>query len=554
MNDHPIRKRLAYILFAIVVLAGLARYAAGLPLTSALKEWRAGHKAAAITTLESWKRLHLRSGDYHTLLAAVYLSAGKREEAAPHLRAMASRSAAWFPVVRKVEVARALVSAGRYQEFLEYDTAVREHREADDVALYRVASQLGLNRLQEAETTFQTISEGSVGAGRYATLRTALEQRKNGSYPYILGAGNATIAVMSIANGDVVPVDVNFTPLVDRQGGQHSFEAHLGELGPSNAVVTTLDPAVQRAAVAALSSFRGSLVAIDTRSNDILAIASTPGDGPRDDLALGHEYEPGSVVKVITGLNAANRSMDFAKIFPMQCNGFLVIDGRQFFDWAQHGVVSDISDAMADSCNVAFGTIGLRLGGAALREFMTAVGFDGVADLGYDRIPLGRTVGNPSTNFQIANYSDGLQHETINALHLAMLGSMMANRGVLTTPRLVLRRQTILGETLSEAAPPVGKRVASQEAAALIAKAMEAVVTNPQGTGRLAVVEGLPIAMKTGTAGSSADGYNALIMAYAPADAPRIAIGMIAEHAGPAEFAGAKIAHDFFAQMAARLR
>lgn len=554
MPVSAIGRRALYLLIGVVSILALAWYGASLPLKSALTSWRAGQKFAAIKKLESWRRLHLRTRDYDTLLAAVYLSAGKREEASPHLRAVAPGSAAWFPVVRKLEVARLLVGGGRYQEFLEYDTAVRERREADDVALYRAASQLGLNRIQEAETTFQTISEEDVDAPKYAALRTALDQRKNGSYPYILGAGGATIGSINIANDDLVAVDANFAPLVDRQGGAHSFETHLQRLGSANGVVTTLDPAVQRAAVAALSSFRGSLVAIDTRTNDILAIASTPGDGSRENLALDREYEPGSIVKVITGLNAANRGFDFSKLFPIQCGGFMVVDGRQFFDWAQHGLVPDVNQALADSCNVAFGTLGLRLGLPAVREMMAAVGFDGVVDLGYDRIPLGRTIANPASNYDLANYAIGLQHETINSIHLAMLASMMANGGVLTQPRLVLRRQTILGETLGEAGPGSQKRVASLQAAALMAKAMEAVITNPRGTGRRAAVDGLSIALKTGTSGSSAEGYDAVIMAYAPADSPRIAIGMIAEHAGPAELAGAKIAHDFFSQIAPRLR
>jgi cell division protein FtsI/penicillin-binding protein 2 len=49
--------------------------------------------------------------------------------------------------------------------------------------------------------------------------------------------------------------------------------------------------------------------------------------------------------------------------------------------------------------------------------------------------------------------------------------------------------------------------------------------------------------MKTGTAGNA--GLQSVIVAFAPVDHPRIAFGMIALDAGPAEFAGAKIAHDF---------
>ena len=60
--------------------------------------------------------------------------------------------------------------------------------------------------------------------------------------------------------------------------------------------------------------------------------------------------------------------------------------------------------------------------------------------------------------------------------------------------------------------------------------------------------------LKTGTAGERKRGLEALILAFAPVESPRIAFGVIAEDAGPAEFAGAKIAHDFLEAMAPRLR
>ncbi len=84
--------------------------------------------------------------------------------------------------------------------------------------------------------------------------------------------------------------------------------------------------------------------------------------------------------------------------------------------------------------------------------------------------------------------------------------------------------------------------------------AMEAVVTDAKGTGHRAQLPGISIAMKTGTAGERKNGLDAVILAFAPADSPRIAFGIIAEDAGPAELAGAKIAHDFLEAMRPRLR
>jgi cell division protein FtsI/penicillin-binding protein 2 len=131
---------------------------------------------------------------------------------------------------------------------------------------------------------------------------------------------------------------------------------------------------------------------------------------------------------------------------------------------------------------------------------------------------------------------------------------MMANRGVLTTPRLIRGRRSILGEVTQGPSQQAQARIASSEAAQRMVQAMVAVAIRPKGTGRRADIEGVPLALKTGTAGERKSGYEAVIMAFAPVDSPRIAFGIIAEDAGPAEFAGAKIAHDFMEQIRDRLK
>ena len=150
--------------------------------------------------------------------------------------------------------------------------------------------------------------------------------------------------------------------------------------------------------------------------------------------------------------------------------------------------------------------------------------------------------------------SIGLERESVTALHVAMLASMMANRGVLTTPRLIRARRSILGEVTQGPSQQAQARIASSEAAQRMVQAMVAVVTRPKGTGRRADIDGVSLALKTGTAGERKSGYQAVIMAFAPVDSPKIAFGIIAEDAGPAEFAGAKIAHDFLEQIRDRLK
>jgi len=317
-------------------------------------------------------------------------------------------------------------------------------------------------------------------------------------------------------------------------------------------VETTLDPLVQMSALTALGKHRGALVAIDPKTNEILAIANSGGPENR---AFDRQYEPGSVIKVLTGLNALSNGTDVNAMFPYECKGFLEIDGRHFGDWVPygHGKLNSIDDALAVSCNVFFADLGLRVGREKLEQFMRAAGFDQQINLGIFQVPLGRITGQVFNNFETGFLAIGLQHEQINAIHLAMLASMMANRGELTTPRLVRERRSILGEVVESATPQGKTRIASVAAAEKMIAAMQAVAKSPQGTGRRAPVEGISIAMKTGTAGLRQEGLDGLIMAFAPVDNPKIAFGVIAEGAGQAEFAGAQIAHDFLEMMKPRI-
>jgi len=359
--------------------------------------------------------------------------------------------------------------------------------------------------------------------------RAVALERRSGTYPFVFDRKGRPMVSYTIATKAIAPVAIEFAPLAS------------WKTGAKNRIETTLDADVQRVARNALGELSASLVAIDPQTNDVLAIASTGPD------ALARQYEPGSVIKVLTLLAALGSGVDVASMFPYDCGGALEIDGRSFGDWFQggHGRLPDLDEALARSCNVAFAAIGLRTGRDRLREFHHRAGFDTQADLGLFQLPLGKTVGEIFNNFETGFYSIGLEHETVTTFHLAMLASMVANRGAMSTPRIYSARRSILGDVISS--PPQQKTDAlvPREVAERVIAAMAAVVTRDTGTGRHARVEGVTLALKTGTAGTREDRYDALIFGFAPVERPRIAFAVIAENAGSAEGAGAKVAHDF---------
>ena len=496
--------------------------------------------------------MHLWTHQYEQVLAAAYLTLGNQAAAAPHLAAVGKP---WISPIDKADVARRLFARGRYADFAAYDAAYTDRSEAPDVPLYRAAAALAMNKLDNAAHLLGAVDRSKVDATRYEWVRTTIEQRRGGQAPYLLDRNGNAIAAYRTQSNDVVALDPDFASIVDAQAGALTIGAQLDRLGTSQTIETTLDPFVQKAAVAALGGIRGSFVAIDPRTNEILAIASSRGQGAVTNLAIEHQYEPGSVIKVLTGLNALASGVEVDKMFPYTCKGELMIDGRHFGDWLPqgHGTLATLDDALAVSCNVFFADLGLRLKRERLETFMTSAGFNSTANLGLVQAPLGRIVGDVFNNFETGFLAIGLQHATMNALHVSMLASMVATRGMYAVPRLLRQRRTIVGYLIPSPAPAAAVRLGSAAAAQRIVQAMVAVANDPRGTGRRVTVEGVSVAIKTGTAGDRKSGLEALILAFAPVESPKIAFGIIAEDAGPAEFAGARIAHDFLEKMKPRL-
>jgi peptidoglycan glycosyltransferase len=505
---HRFRRYVAPLLSALAVLVVLLIAVAWIPVREARDEWKRGRDARAMEIAQRWLPMRLWSRQYHQILAASFLTSGNPDAAAPHLRAIGHP---WISAIDKADVARRLFARGRYAEFAAYDAAHADRNESADVKLYRAGAALATNRVDAAAKLFEAVDRSRVDAARYEWLRTKIGERRSGRVP-------------------IAPIP-----------GAH--------IDPNETVETTLDPFVQNAALAALGSYRGSLVAIDPRTNEILAIASTHGKG------IEQQYEPGSIVKVLTGLNALTNGIDVDGMFPYTCKGELMIDGRHFGDWLPqgHGTLRTFDNALAVSCNVFFADLGLRLKREKLEQFLLSAGFNSSANLGIVQAPLGRIIGPVFNNFETGFLAIGLQHESMNALHVAMLASMVANRGMYAVPRLVRQRRTIVGDVIPQSAPAAGRRIASADAAQRMVRAMVAVANDPRGTGRRAPVEGISLAMKTGTAGERKSGLEALIVAFAPVESPKIAFGIIAEDAGPAEFAGAQITHDFLERMKPRL-
>jgi len=307
---------------------------------------------------------------------------------------------------------------------------------------------------------------------------------------------------------------------------------------PGGTVKLTIDSRIQFAAERELEKAihqhgakTGSVVVMDPRTGDVLAIANYPtydpnepptkeqGLAPRDNLAASTPYEPGSVFKVVT-LTAALETTRLRPETIIPCGSTVTIAGRVIHDHGHYGSLP-LEDVLARSSNTGAINIGLRVGDAHMYEYMKRFGFGRATGI---TLP-GESGGlvRPLRKWsKVSIGSVAMGHEvSVTTLQLAQACSVIASGGLLMRPRLVAGAAT---------EPPV--RVIQPETAITMRRMMEGVIIKPYGTGfHYAHIPGYTSAGKTGTAqtvdpktGKYKSEYNASFMGFAPVTNPAVVV------------------------------
>ncbi|MGB8203844.1 MAG: penicillin-binding transpeptidase domain-containing protein, partial [Candidatus Baltobacteraceae bacterium] len=335
-------------------------------------------------------------------------------------------------------------------------------------------------------------------------------------------------------------------------------------------VVTTIDPQVQATLYAELSGYpRAAGVALDPRSGEVLALASVPSFDPegidRDftaisadpqsplvDRALDGLYPPGSTFKIVTAADA----LDSAVITPedtFRDPGFLQIGDFTVHD--NEGEVTgrqDLAGAFALSSNVDFAQIALRLGPdrwfdyAGRWKLGEPVGF--TLPVARDHLPAAGSV-SPSILAQLAF---GQADLAVTPMRMALVAATIAAGGSEPRPYLVRSVRAADGRELRGVLPATLATPVSAVTAAVVRTLMIAVVQ--RGTGTAAALPEAQVAGKTGTATNPAGKSHAWFVAFAPADAPRVAVAIVVENAGYGGTVAAPIARKVLAVALARSR
>jgi penicillin-binding protein A len=203
--------------------------------------------------------------------------------------------------------------------------------------------------------------------------------------------------------------------------------------------------------------------------------------------------------------------------------------------------------AFAQSCNTPFAEFGIQLGGTAIKPVATAYGLNNPDAVNITGVKAAQSnfTAEPDRSFTAFD-AIGQHDTTVTPLQEAMFAAAVANGGSLMKPYLVQQVTASDLSVVDQTQPQQLSRPVSGTVAGYEKQMMTAVVQQQEGTGfafNANNENGLVIAGKTGTAqtGQSAS-PDAVFTAFAPADNPKIAVGVMIEGGGYGAAAAAPIA------------
>lgn len=338
----------------------------------------------------------------------------------------------------------------------------------------------------------------------------------------------------------------------------------LGTTIHGSDIVTSLDLDAQRVAMQQLAGRCGAAIAIEPATGRVLAIASRPTYDPNDveehfdrigriktsacslaspllNRATQGLYPPGSSFKIVTAA-AALDSGRFTPESVFQDPGYCTEYGEPVYNYSDqsgphaYGSVT-FATGLKFSINSVFCNVGKELGVETLMGYARRFGFESRPPLDLpdnSRRASGLYRGSRllgSDDYGLADpgrTAFGQDKMLVTPLQMAMVTAAIANDGILMKPHLVDRVIRPDG-SVDRIKPQIIDRSIKSKTAAELAQMMEAAVSG--GTGTAAIIPGVRVAGKTGTAETGAGRPNTTwFVSFAPVDSPRVAVAVVLEN------------------------
>jgi len=377
-------------------------------------------------------------------------------------------------------------------------------------------------------------------------------------------------------------VEQSYNEKISGEGGQlflekdangKAYESYEIAAKPGQTVVLTIDQSIQYVAEQALQDTvqrtrakSGTVIVLDPRSGDILALANAPTFDPnkvadtkpetRSNWALQNIYEPGSTFKVVAFSAAIEKKLARPED-RIDCQmGSITVAGRLIHDHHPYGVLT-LSEALAKSSNIAAIKLGLRVGDQTMYDYIRSYGFGSKTGI---ELP-GETSGivRKVERWQPSSIGSIAMGQEVGVTPVQMVAAFgaLANDGVRIAPHLIREVRSADGAVVYSAQPEQ-RRVISAETAIALRGMLEGVTLN--GTAKKAQLDGYSAAGKTGTAQKidpktkaySATKFVGSFVGFAPASNPQVVIIVVIDEPSGA-YHGGDVAAPVFREVAEQI-
>lgn len=350
----------------------------------------------------------------------------------------------------------------------------------------------------------------------------------------------------------------------DRLGRWVEPVSELSPPSPGQDLRLSIDKRLQHLAYQELKSAvhhhqakSGSLVLMDSKTGEVLAMANQPAFNPNlrqkteianfRNRAVTDLFEPGSTIKPFTLALAMGlgRYQPDSKIDTSP--GYFSVGSYSVKDKHNYGQLS-LQEIIQKSSNVGAAKIGLEFEAEQLWQIFDRVGFGLPTGSGFPGEAGGHL--KPHWDWRpidqaTLSFGYGV---SVTALQLARAYSVFANGGLL---------MPVTYSNVDQQNPPIGQRVLPEKVAAQVVEMLETVVST-LGTARRAAVPGYRVAGKTGTSHIAAGGgydkarYVATFVGLVPVSAPRFVMVVTVSEPIAGQFYGGEVAAPVFSKFMTR--
>lgn len=339
-----------------------------------------------------------------------------------------------------------------------------------------------------------------------------------------------------------------------------------------NDLVLTIDSTIQYLAERELDTLmasstqptRASILVMDSRNGEILAMASRPTFDPNQYGAypaanwrnpiVSDTYEPGSTFKIITAAAALEEGV-VSENDSFYDPGYLKVGAHNLKCWRfpmGHGSQTFLEGVM-NSCNPVFATVGLRLfekNPDLLYKYIQGFGFGQPTGIDLNGEATGQMVPRDKLrDIYVATISIG-QSVAVTPIQLVSALGAVANGGVLLRPHIMHEVRNKDGQVVERKDAEPVRTVISQQTASRLGLMLERVIKD--GTGSNAFVPGYRLGGKTGTAQKPGPGgytpgkYVSSFLGYGPVDDPRLVCLVVIDEPKGYPYYGGTVAAPLF--------